>query len=117
VNEPDVYVPLPLTETVDVNIGAPVQVGLAGPNKVKVIVPVGELPPLSIAVSLIVPPRAMLGDAVVVIVGEAAAGGDTTTLSFTAPHGLVDGLLAPSPLYLAVHWYVPTDVGTNEADV
>ena len=65
--------PLPLTATIDVEIAAPVQVASLGSYKLKVMVPVGLLPPLNVAVSLIVAPSGMPGDAWVVRPG--CAGG------------------------------------------
>ena len=56
---------MPLTTTVDVKIGEPVQVALFGPYKLKVSVPVGLTPPLNSALSLIVPPTVTAADAVV----------------------------------------------------
>jgi hypothetical protein len=49
----DVTAPLPATGLVDWKAGVPVHVGLFGPNRVKVTVPVGLVPPLSVAVSVI----------------------------------------------------------------
>jgi hypothetical protein len=77
-----------------VKAAVPTQVALSGPNRLKVIVPVGLKPPNSVAVSLMVPPRVMGPDACDTIVVTA---GLTSTLSFAAPHALVTGLLPPSP--------------------
>jgi hypothetical protein len=54
---------LPATVLVEVNVGVPLQVGFPGPNRVKMIVPVGLTPPDSVAVSLTVPPTGTDGDA------------------------------------------------------
>jgi hypothetical protein len=53
-----------LTGTVEVKIAAVLQVASFGPNKVNVIVPVGEAPPASVAVSRIeLPNTAVVGEA------------------------------------------------------
>jgi hypothetical protein len=52
-----------------VNAGAPEHVEPPGPNRVKVMVPVGLRPPLTVAVSVTVPPTTTDGEASVAIVG------------------------------------------------
>ena len=73
-----------------VKIGAPVQVGLPGPNRVKVTVPVGAgaggTSPVTVAESLMGRPRVTGPVAAVMIETEA---GLTTDASLGAPHGLV----------------------------
>jgi hypothetical protein len=88
-------VPLPLTLIVEVNTGVPAHEPLFGPNAVKVIVPVGEIPPLKVALSLTALPTKTDGDTVVVIVSPPAP---TTTFSLAAPHRLAAALLFASPL-------------------
>src|SRR5205085_9760034 len=66
---PEGYTALPATGTVLVNTGAPVQEGLAGQNRAKVMVPVGLAPPARVALSETWPPITTPGDAVVVSVG------------------------------------------------
>jgi hypothetical protein len=102
-----------LTVTGEVNTGAPAHVSLLGPNSVKVMVPVGVTPPLSVAVSEIAPPNATLGDAVVLIAGVAWA---IVDVSFGALHAPVTAALLASPLYAAIHRYVPAAVGVNGPD-
>jgi hypothetical protein len=80
---------------VEVKTAAPVQVALSGPNRSKVMVPLGLKPPASVAVSEIGLPRVTGPDAFVTIVGRALL---TTTLSLAAPQALVTALLPPSPL-------------------
>jgi hypothetical protein len=89
------YLPAPLTETVEEKTMAPVQVASSGPNRSKVIVPPGVKPPASVAVSEIGLPRVTGPEAFVTIVGVALV---TTKFSLGAPQGLVTALLAPSPL-------------------
>ena len=73
-----------------VKIGAPVQVGLAGPKRVKVTVPVGAGAgagaPVTVAVSRIGWVRVTGPNASVTMVANAGA---TTDASLGAPHGLV----------------------------
>ena len=76
-------------------VAAPEHVELSGPNKLKVIVPVGLKPPPRVAVSSIEAPTATAGDAWLVSVVVAAL---TTTLSLAELHELIAELLAPSPL-------------------
>src|SRR5579884_14749 len=92
----ELYVPLPVTLTaLDVNTGTPVQLGLPGPNRVKVIEPAGLNPPARVALSDTVPPAGTDADGVVVIVGIA---GVVVTDSLAAPQALVAPALAVSPL-------------------
>jgi hypothetical protein len=86
---------MPLTALVELVAGVPVQVELSGPNRSKVIVPVGENPPERLAVSPIVAPTVTGPDACVAIVVLALV---TVTLSLAAPHPLDTGLLPASPL-------------------
>ena len=97
----------------EVNTGVPEQVALSGPNRVKVIMPVGLNPPASVAVSLIVPPSATEPDASVVIVGTALV---TTTDSPGSLQAPVTKVLPPS-LYEAMYRYVPASVVVNGAEV
>ena len=72
-----------------VKIGVPVQVGLAGPNRVKVTVPVGvgaPAAPVTVAVSRMGWVRVTGVRALVTMVGCAGA---ITDASLGAPHGLV----------------------------
>ena len=73
-----------------VKIGAPVQVALSGPKRVKTTVPVGggagAGPPLTVAVSEIGLPMATVGVAEVTIVATDWA---TTDVSLAALQGLV----------------------------
>ena len=91
----DGYTPLPATVLVEVKIGVPVQVGLAGPNRVKVMVPVGATPPDRVALSEMVPPTCTGAEAVVTMAGVALL---TVEVSFWAPQALTTGLLLASPL-------------------
>ena len=95
VKGPELYVPAPLTITVEEKTKPPVQVASSGPNRSNVIVPPGLKPPASVAVSEIEPPRVTGADALVTIVGLALL---TTTSSLAAPQGLMTALLPPSPL-------------------
>ncbi len=52
VNGSDVYVPLPATVLVLVEAAAPAHVASSGPKRVKVMVPVGLVPPARMAVSV-----------------------------------------------------------------
>jgi hypothetical protein len=90
-----------LTETVELNADSPVHSELSGPNRSNTIVPVGENPPESVAVSLIVPPAVTDPEAFVEIVVLALV---TVTVSPLAPHALVTATLLASPLYAATHW-------------
>jgi hypothetical protein len=99
------YVPFPLTVTVEVcaAVGVPVQVGLFGPNTVNVIVPVGLKPPDNTPESLTVPPAAVPeAEAVVTIAGAA---GPTVTASPDAPQADVTDVLFESPEYEALKLY------------
>ena len=73
-----------------VKIGAPVQVGLPGPKRVKMTVPVGvgagATPPVTVAVSVMCLPR---GADAVAEVAMATGAWVTTDASLGAPHGLV----------------------------
>ncbi len=75
-----------------VKMGAPVQVGLPGPNRVKVTVPVGSGagagPPVTVALSEIGEPIVTGVSAEVTMV---ATDWLTTVVSRGAPHGLVAG--------------------------
>src|SRR5205085_148772 len=62
---------LPLTVLVEVKIGAPLQLALFGPKRVKVIAPVGAAPPERVALSEIFPPTLTPAEACVLIVGLA----------------------------------------------
>jgi hypothetical protein len=73
-----------------------------------VTLPVGLLPPVTVAVSVSDAPRAPPADAAVATVGVAWA---ITTVSFAAPHAPVTALLAASPEYEARQRYVPGTVG------
>ena len=95
VNAPEGYTPLPATGTVEVKMAAPVHVGLPGPKKVKVMVPVGLTPLERVAVSETDPPAGTDGDGAVTMDGLALA---TTTLSLAAPQALVTAALLASPL-------------------
>lgn len=77
------YVPLPVTGTVDEEKGGRAQVASSGPYTLKVISPVGLNPPLNVAESETVRPDA---DAWVVRVGTARL---TTTASFGSSHGVL----------------------------
>ena len=92
---PDGYTPLPATVLVLVKAAAPVQVALAGPNALKVMVPVGLKPPDRVAESEIGPPTVTGPAAVVTMAGVARV---TVVLSPWAPHALTTGLLLMSPL-------------------
>jgi hypothetical protein len=96
-NGPELYVPFPVTVTVEVcaAVGVPVHVGLFGPNTVNVIVPVGLAPPDSTPESLTVPPAAVPeAEAVVAIAGVAGA---SVTASPGAPHADTTAALFASP--------------------
>ena len=75
-----------------VKIGAPVQVALSGPKRVKVTVPVGvgagAGAPVTVAVSVMAPPKGTVGVAVVVIVATAWM---TTEVSPASLHAEVTG--------------------------
>ena len=78
----DVYAPSPLTVTALVVSGVPVHALSFGPYRLQVIVPVGLLPPLSVALSRTDPPiETPLGLAVVTSTGCAAAMAAYCTLS------------------------------------
>src|ERR1700694_1369400 len=79
--------PFPLTATVDVEIAALEHAASLGPNNWNVIVPVGLTPPLTVAVSLIVPPSVVPGDACVLKPGCAGRPHAVTLLVWrvTAP--------------------------------
>jgi hypothetical protein len=68
--EPEVAL-LPLSGLVEVKTGVPVQVVLPGGKRLKVTVPVGLAPPLTVAVSLIAVPTGPPAEGVVEIVGVA----------------------------------------------
>ena len=76
-----------------VKIGAPVQVGLAGPNRLKLTVPVGGSAgagaPVTMAVSEMGSPRVT---GVMAVVAMATGPEVTTDASSGAPHGLVTGV-------------------------
>ena len=55
----------------DVNTGVPVQFASPGPNRLKVTVPVGMTPPLTVAVSKMEVPTGPPADGVVAMVGVA----------------------------------------------
>ena len=78
-----------------VNMGAPVQVGLAGPNRVKVTVPVGVGVPVTVAVSRMESPMGTGFRAEVTMVTGLWV---TTDASLGAPHGLVAAGWLTSPL-------------------
>ncbi len=92
---PDGYTPLPATVTVEVKIGVPVQVGLSGPKRLKVMVPVGLKPPERVATSLTGWPNATGGATWVTMAGWSWV---TTVVSLGAPQGLVEPALLTSPL-------------------
>jgi len=78
---------VPTTGTVELKMGVPLQVGLFGPYRVKVIVPVGFEAPSRLALSKIARPTSVEDDAVLVRVGVIAAAGPmpaTTTLAIKA---------------------------------
>ncbi len=83
--------------TVDVKIGAPVHVALFGPKSVNVTVApaCGRTRPVTVAVSVIVPPIVIGVTACVVIAGCAWL---TTDVSLAALHGDVTEALFASPL-------------------
>src|SRR5688500_15245034 len=83
----------------DVKTGAPVHVGLSGPKTVKVIVPVGFVPPARVAVSLIGDPIATLDVAVVVIVGVAGPPPETRMSMHQPPVKLKVPLATSSTTY------------------
>jgi hypothetical protein len=112
VNGPESYAPSPVTGTVDEKIPDPVHVGLPGPNRKNVIVPVGLNPPPSDAWSLMVPPM-LASVAVVVSVGVAARTSETSPVSL---HGVELGKLAASPLYDAVQRHKPGVAGVNDPE-
>ncbi len=85
---------MPETATEPVKIGALEQPASFGPYSLKVIVPVGEKPPASVAVSRTEPPITIPAEAVVEIVGEAA---ETTTDSLAALQAEEAPLLFGSP--------------------
>ena len=95
VNGPEGYTPLPATATTEVKMAAPVQLRLAGPKRVKVIVPVGATPPERVAVSLMAPPAGTVGEAVVTMAGVALV---MTTASAGSLHNVVTAALLASPL-------------------
>ena len=78
-----------------VKIGGPVQVGLAGPKRVKVTVPVGAGVPVTVAVSRTgLPMGTGLRAEVTMVTGLWV----TTDASLGAPHGLVAEGWSTSPL-------------------
>jgi hypothetical protein len=93
-NESDGKVPSPPTALIEVNRGVPAHVALLGPKTVKVMVPVGTLPPARIAVSEIGPPAIAETVAWVVIVGLALV---TVELSPGSLQAVVAVLLKASP--------------------
>jgi hypothetical protein len=66
--------------TIELNASAPPQVASFGPKTRKVIVPVALAPPVSVAVSKMLPPSCTDGDAIVVRVGAA----ETTVVEASA---------------------------------
>ena len=59
------------SDTLDVNSGVAVQVASPGPNRLKVTVPVGLTPPLTVAVSKMEVPTGPPAEGVVAMVGVA----------------------------------------------
>jgi hypothetical protein len=90
--------PLPLTLTGDdvkTRLPAVQDTAALGPYSLNVIVPVGETPLSSVAVSETVPPSLMAAEALVVSDGVP---GVTVTVSFTSLHAPATALLLASPL-------------------
>ena len=85
---------LPLSELVEVKAGLPAQVASLGANSLKVTVPVGLKPPVTVAVSLIEPPTTTPGDGAVVMTAVDAT---PMTTGSSAQAELTAALLA-SPL-------------------
>ncbi|HEX2048138.1 MAG TPA: hypothetical protein VHF27_10255 [Acidimicrobiales bacterium] len=75
---------------VEVKIGGPEQLGLSGPKRVNVIVPVGLTPPDTVAVSVMVPPTGTGGEAWVVRTTRAGATANRSAGS-PQPTGVVIG--------------------------
>ena len=87
--------PLPATGSVDVKRIAPEQVASLGPYSLNRIDPVGLVPPLRTALSLIAAASGTPAEAVVTTVGAAKP---TTTLSFAALQAFAVAALLTSPL-------------------
>jgi hypothetical protein len=85
--------PPALTGFVLVKIAVPPQF-TSGPNRVKVMLPVGEAPPLNVAVSVMEVPTGPPGDAVVLMVGVAFVTVDDSFGSLQLPEA---GMLLASP--------------------
>ena len=85
---------LPLSGLVEVKTGVPAQVVSPGANRLKVTVPVGLKPPVTVAVSLMEPPTATPGDGAVVMTADDAT---PITTGSSAQAELTAALLA-SPL-------------------
>jgi hypothetical protein len=82
---------------------------------VNVTVPVGLEPPLTVAVSATVAPSVIVvGLAVVAIAGVALF---TVTVSFASPQTPALPALFVSPLYVAIHRYVPAASGVKAGAV
>src|SRR5438876_1003692 len=86
----------PLTTTLPAGVPGRAQVGLFGPQHVKLIVPVafGQLEPASSACAWLEPPRVACGVALVITGADALL---TTLVSFGALHAVVKPLLLTSP--------------------
>jgi hypothetical protein len=116
VNGADVYEPFPVTVTVELKIGAPVQTGgEPGPNKLNVIVPPGDTPFTSVAESVTDTGKAdgAEGEADVEIEGVACV---NVTSSFAELQLETTGALFVSPPYDTSHAYTPGDDAVNEPD-
>jgi hypothetical protein len=92
-----------LTLVTDVKAGAPVHAALSGPNRLKVMLPVGVLPPASVAVSVTVPPTTTGCEAVVDIVGVTMAAVTTTDSPSVRQPLMGVAPLLRSPLYNTCH--------------
>jgi hypothetical protein len=87
-------VPSPVTVLMEEKAGSPLHSVLPGPKTLNVMVPVGETPPASIAVSKMAPPMVTVGDAVVLMVGLA----NVTTASSSPQDDETPLLAVLSPL-------------------
>jgi hypothetical protein len=84
----EVYMPLPETVAIEVATGVWVQFTSVGPKMLNVMVPVGLLPPESVAVSVMLLPTATLAEAVVDSVGTEMPPGIGSVIVMYASPGL-----------------------------
>ena len=98
--------------------GAAAHVASPGPYNLNVTVsPANAFTrPVTVAVSLSTPaPSLTVGDACVVI--KVTAKAPTSAFSLASLHRPATGGFVPSPLYEAIHRYVPANVGVNAGEL